>query len=66
MAPVYPINFNIRLSHKDRNQLNDISIKSDIPASTLARKILRQWMRSNDGSFNDGINSLKKQNPPSA
>jgi uncharacterized protein YbaP (TraB family) len=38
--------FFVRLSDEDKKQLEEISKKEEIPASTLARKVLRQWLRS--------------------
>lgn len=46
MAPKYPTMFFMRLSDEDREQIEELSKKADIPPSTLARKVLRQWLRS--------------------
>jgi hypothetical protein len=46
MAVKYPSRFFIRLTHEDRKQIKEASEKAEIPASTLARKVLRQWLRS--------------------
>ena len=46
MAVKYPNMFNIRLTHEDRKQLWEASEKAEIPPSTLARRVLRQWLRS--------------------
>lgn len=46
MASKYPNTFFIRLTHEDRERIEEISRKNEVPASTLARKVLRQWLRS--------------------
>lgn len=46
MAARYPNMFFIRITNEDRRQIEEASEKEDMPASTLARKILRQWLRS--------------------
>ena len=46
MAVKYPNMFFIRITDEDKRQIEEASEKEDIPPSTLARKVLRQWLRS--------------------
>ena len=46
MAVKYPNMFFIRLTDEDKRQIEEVSEKEDIPPSTLARKVLRQWLQS--------------------
>lgn len=46
MTVKYPKIFNLRLTDEDIQQLDKASAKAEIPPSTLARKVLRQWLRS--------------------
>ena len=48
MAAKYPQKLFMRLSEEDRERLNKISEKAEIPPSTLARKVLRQWLREHE------------------
>jgi hypothetical protein len=48
MAVKYPNMFFIRLTHEDRKRIKEASEKAEIPPSTLARKVLRQWLRSTE------------------
>ncbi len=61
----YPSKFFIRISEEDQKRIKEASIEEEIPPSTLARRILRQWLQSNEFR-----NSEKPQsqlvNPPAA
>ena len=46
MAAKYPNMFFIRLTHEDRRRIKKASEKAQIPPSTLACKVLRQWLQS--------------------
>ena len=65
MTRKYPNMFNIRLTCKDKKQIEAASIQEDIPPSTLARKILRQWLRANDLA-NSEKSHPQLVNPPAA
>ena len=44
---------NVRLTDEDRRRMEAAAEKAEIPASTLARKIIRQWLRSSETEFKD-------------
>lgn len=46
MAVKYSNMLFIRLTHEDRRRIEKASEKVEIPPSTLARKVLRQWLQS--------------------
>lgn len=45
MSARYPNMLFIRISQEDKELIEKASEKEDIPTSTLARKILRQWLQ---------------------
>ncbi len=48
MAVKYPQIFFMRLTDEDKKQIEVASERAEIPPSTLARKILRDWLRSSE------------------
>ena len=65
MAVKFPTSCNIKLTYEDRQKLENASQKIEIPASTLVRKVLRDWLRSNE-SANDEKQQPQMVNPPAA
>ena len=46
MAIKYSNKFHIRLTDDDRREIEKVSNRVELPASTLARKVLREWLQS--------------------
>jgi predicted DNA-binding protein len=55
----FPAAFSIKLTEQDKERLNRISEKTEIPSSTLVRRVIRQWLKSVEAEF-------QNQNPPAA
>lgn len=51
MVAKYPIQFNIKLSEHDVERIRIASEKTEIPTSTLARYILRQWLAATENTI---------------
>ncbi len=62
----YPHMFFMRITEEDRRQIEEASAREDIPPSTLARKVLRQWLRSNDFTSSEKPQAQMLMNPPAA
>ena len=65
MSIKYPSGCNIRLSLDDRQRLDEASQKAEIPPSTLARRALREWLRTNEIA-NTEKSQPQMVNPPAA
>lgn len=44
MSVRYPNLLNLRLTDEDVRRLEEISIKLDVPRSTLVRRVWREWL----------------------
>lgn len=58
----YPNWFNVRLSNEDRARMEAAAEQAEIPASTLARKILRQWLQASEAAVED-TGELRQRRP---
>lgn len=63
MSVKFPNNCNIKLTDNDRRRLLEASQKHEIPTATLARKVLRDWLRAN-GFMDNDQSYLQEPNPP--
>lgn len=65
MATRYPCALNIRLAAEDRERLLRASEVAEIPPATMVRRLIRQWLKTNESITGDKAQS-QVTNPPAA